>query len=67
MSASWGFVGCVVSGDGGGGFGEIGSGCGFSVLDAEGIGAIIFGVGGDAGGGFCTFGCVGLIDLVIVL
>ena len=64
MSASWGFAGCVVSGDGD--FGEIGSGCGFLALDVEGIGGIIFGVGGDAGGGFCTFGCVGLIDLVIV-
>ncbi len=54
----------MVSSDGD--FGEIGSGCGFSALGAEGIGGIIFGEGGDADGGFCTFGCVGLIDLVIV-
>ena len=55
----------MVSSDGD--FGEIlGYVCGFSVLDAEGIGVIIFGVSGDTGGGFCTFGCVGLIGLVIV-
>ena len=60
MCASWGFVGCVVSGDGD--FGEIGYVCGFSMLDAEGIGLIILGVGGDAGDEFCSmgFGCVGL-------
>ena len=59
-------MGCVASGDGY--FGEIGFVCGFSVLDEEGIGMIVFGVDGDVGGGFCWmgFGCVGLIGFVIV-
>ena len=64
MSASWGFAGCGVSGDGD--FGEIGSGCGFSALGAEGIDGKILGVDGDASGWGCIFGCVGLVDLVIV-
>ncbi len=59
-------MGRVTSGDGD--FGEIRPVSGFSVLGAEEMGMIIFGVGDDAGGGFCWmgFGCVGLIGLVIV-
>ena len=50
----------------GGDFGEIGSGCGFSMGDSAGVDGIVFGMGGDAGGAFCMIGCVGRVDLVIV-
>ena len=45
---------------------EIGSGFGFRLGDSTGVDGIIFGVGGNAGGGFCIIGCVGRVDLVIV-
>ncbi len=57
---------CVVLADGDGDFGEIGYGSGFTLGDSTGVGGIVFGVGGNACGGFCMIGCVGRIDLVMV-
>ena len=57
---------CLALADGDGDFGEIGYGFGFTLGGSIGVGGIVFGVGGNAGGGFCIIGCVGRIDLVIV-
>ncbi len=66
ISASWENGECTTFADGDGDFGEMGSGLGFKFGTLTGTGGVIFGMDGNAGGGFCIIGCVDRVDLVIV-
>ena len=64
--ASWEIGECTTFADGDGDFGGMRSGLGFRLGTLTGTGGVIFGMDGNAGGGFCIIGCVDRVDLVIV-